>query len=96
MRFQRSGGLLKLIWILMFLTAETPQGRLKQAGMVSHSRPELCIIDSLPNYLEGTQVDRARGTPEMVSEDKRLDFHSAPVFSLAHVPGRFLRTAKQV
>lgn len=75
MRFQRSGagGLMKLIWILVFLTSGTPQGRLKQARMVHHARPELCTIDSQP--LEGTQEDRDRGTLEMVSEDKRLDFH---------------------
>ena len=65
---------MKLIWILVFLTSGTPQGRLKQARMVHHSRPELCTIDN-PTVLEGTQEDRARGTLEMISEDKRLDFH---------------------
>ena len=62
---------MKLIWILVFLTAGTPQGKLKQAEMVSYSRPELCTIDShCPTVLEGTQEDRARGISEMVSEDK--------------------------
>lgn len=55
---------MKLIWILVFLTSGTPQGRLKQARMVHHARPELCTIDSQPNCLRrdlGGQGQRNTG-----------------------------------
>lgn len=74
MRFQRSGGLGRLISVSVFRTAL--QGRLKLTGMVT-SCPGQAFAPQphYPSVLEGTQEDRDRGALEMFSEDKTLDLH---------------------